>query len=679
MFAAVAPANGFMASVSRFLTSKLRLKVNEAKSAVARPELARPCTGNNTSRKTSTSVALWGPAILCGINGVYAFHYAANPIHEDELLRSRNAMAARGPDGAGLWVSSDRRVGFGHRRLSIIDLSEAGAQPMWSSDGRFLVTFNGEIYNYKALRRELEARGHLFRSHSDTEVLLQLYAAKGPEMVRDLRGMFAFAIWDAERRNLVLARDPYGIKPLFYADDGWTFRFASQVKALVAGGVVSREPDPAGQVGFYLFGSVPEPFTLFRAIRALPAGSTVLVDKLGAHEPQRYHSIAKVYRDAEHRNGSRRSDTDVEFRAALLDSVRNHLVADVPVGAFLSSGVDSSALVGLMRDAGQQDIQTVTLSFEEFRGRPEDEAPLAAEVARVYGARHTIRIVSESEFKDDLPRIFEAMDQPSIDGINTWFVAKAARELGLKVAISGLGGDELFGGYPSFRDLPRWARRFGIVTSMPLVGRFARMAALPIATTLGVNPKAAGLLEYGGRYAGGYLLRRGLFMPWELGRLLERDVVEQGLRRLAPLFLIERELTPTPLAPAARVSSLESGLYMRNQLLRDTDWASMAHSLEVRTPLVDSTLLADAAVIAASTGTSPTKSLLAEAPSLPLPEAVKARAKTGFTTPIPAWQQRGAFGNHRSGQSSKHAANTPWARAWAELVMVWSGEGRQAA
>jgi asparagine synthase (glutamine-hydrolysing) len=287
--------------------------------------------------------------------------------------------------------------------------------------------------------------------------------------------------------------------------------------------------------------------------------------------------------------------------------------------------------------------------------------------------------VSEGEFKDDLPRIFEAMDQPSIDGINTWFVAKAARELGLKVAISGLGGDELFGGYPSFRDLPRWSRSFAIMRPMPLVGRLARMAALPITTALGINPKAAGLLEYGGRFAGAYLLRRGLFMPWELGRLLERDVVEQGLRRLAPLSLVERELTPAPLSAAARVSSLESGLYLRNQLLRDTDWASMAHSLEVRTPLVDSKLLANAAVIAASTGTPPTKSLLAEAPSLSLPVAVITRAKTGFTTPIAAWQQRGSFANERTRQPSRPAANAPWARTWAELVMTWGGDQRHAA
>ena len=380
---------------------------------------------------------------MCGINGLFAYHYAANPIDARELVRTRDHMAARGPDGEGSWIAADRRAAFGHRRLSIIDLSNAASQPMASEDGRTIVAFNGEIYNYEQLRADLLAKGHTFRSHSDTEVLLHLYALKGAEMVRDLRGMFAFAIWDENRRTMFLARDPYGIKPLYYADDGWTFRFASQVQALLAGGAVSRDADPAGRVGFALFGSVPEPFTMRREIRALPAGSTLTVDRVGAHEPRRYASIAQVYSDAESQaaGGDERAKARAtgEFRAALLDSVRHHLVADVPVGAFLSSGVDSSALVGLMRDAGQQEIQTVTLSFAEFSGCLEDEGPLAAEVAKHYGARHTIRVVSESEFAEDLPRIFDAMDQPSIDGVNTWFVAKAARELGLKVALSGIG------------------------------------------------------------------------------------------------------------------------------------------------------------------------------------------------------------------------------------------------
>src|SRR6476660_7666483 len=212
---------------------------------------------------------------MCGIAGIYAYHYAANSVERAELCKIRDHMAARGPDGVGEWFSVDGRVGFGHRRLSIIDLSSAAAQPMASADGKLVVTYNGETFNHRELRAQLEARGRTFRSQSDTEVLLHLYAEKGADMVHDLRGMFAFAIWDAERRSLFLARDPYGIKPLYYADDGWTFRFASQVKALLTGGGVGLDPEPAGQVGFYLFGSVPEPFTTYRAIRALPAGATL--------------------------------------------------------------------------------------------------------------------------------------------------------------------------------------------------------------------------------------------------------------------------------------------------------------------------------------------------------------------------------------------------------------------
>ena len=222
---------------------------------------------------------------MCGINGVFAYR-GTRPVNLDTLRRTRDFMLARGPDAFGEWHDDSRRIALGHRRLSIIDLSDAGAQPMASEDGRLVVTFNGEIYNFRELRRELEADGCAFKSQSDTEVLLHLYRREGASMVRRLRGMFAFALWDADRRNLLIARDPYGIKPLYYADDGASVQFASSVKALIAGGDVSREPEPAGIVGFSLFGSVPEPWTTYRAIKALPAGCYATIDASGVGDPR---------------------------------------------------------------------------------------------------------------------------------------------------------------------------------------------------------------------------------------------------------------------------------------------------------------------------------------------------------------------------------------------------------
>lgn len=575
---------------------------------------------------------------MCGINGLFAYNSASSAPDERELLATRDHMIARGPDGCGAWWSSDRRVALAHRRLSIIDLSERASQPMRLDDEDLTITFNGEIYNHAEIRRELEAQGRVFRSQSDTEVLLHLYAAKGERMLSDLRGMFAFAIWDGRRRQLFMARDPYGIKPLYYADDGKTFRFASQVKALLAGGGVSREADAAGIVGFHLFGSVPEPLTVHRHIRALPAGHTMTIGNDGGHAPRQYHSIAAVYAAAEQMPPMPASDRQGAMREALLDSVRHHLVSDVPVGAFLSAGIDSGALVGLMRDAGQNEIETVTLSFKEFEGSADDEAPIAAEVARTYGTRHTTRVVTKAEFQCELPHILAAMDQPSIDGINTWFVAKAARELGLKVAVSGLGGDELLGGYPAFQDIPRWVRWLKIPAAVPGLGALVRRAVMTVGPhRVGLSPKLAGLVQFGGSYAGAWFLRRGLFMPWELDDILPPDIVAEGLARLDPVVVVEQALSPAPHHGFNRVATMEAALYMRNQLLRDADWASMAHSLEVRTPLVDAELLKRVAALGPPDAALPAKGELAAAPLLPLPTAVTQRKKTGFAVPIAPW------------------------------------------
>src|SRR3954467_8025256 len=330
---------------------------------------------------------------MCGINAIFAYSGAAPPVDRDEVIAARECMLNRGPDAGCAWFSADGRVGFGHRRLAIIDLSAGGAQP--KHFGSLTLVFNGEIYNYRELRAQLEARGRRFTSQSDTEVLLQLYDEKQESMLGELRGMFAFSLWDGARRRMLLARDPYGIKPLYFADDGGTIRIASQVQALASNGKVSRQFDPAGAAGFFLRGTVPEPFTMYRAIRALPAGSFAYVDANGVGEPKRYFSIATTLRDAVESDARFTEEGRRELvHDAVLESVRYHMVADVPVGAFLSAGIDSTAVVALARESGATDLQTMTLRFEEYRGRVNDEAPLASLVAQQYGVRHDVRELS---------------------------------------------------------------------------------------------------------------------------------------------------------------------------------------------------------------------------------------------------------------------------------------------
>jgi asparagine synthase (glutamine-hydrolysing) len=570
---------------------------------------------------------------MCGIVSIFAYNASAPTVDRDELLKIREAMIVRGPDGAGEWISPDNRIGLAHRRLAIIEISEAGAQPMQDVTGKYSIVFNGEIYNFREIKLELEKRGFRFRSNSDTEVLLNLYADKGPAMVNDLRGMFAFALWDHEKKELFLARDPYGIKPLYYADDGKTIRVASQVKALLKGGRVNTELEPAGKVGFFIWGSVPEPFTLFKGIRALPAGSSLLIADNGKKECNNYCSISAEMKPAKPIGEDRTIDRHVEIRGALLDSIRHHLVADVPVGVFLSAGRDSTTITALTSEIIPKNLCTVTLGFEEYKGTPDDETTLAEIVARKYGTDHQTIWISKQEFYDDFGHIILSMDQPSIDGINTYYVSKAAAKAGLKVALSGLGADELFGGYPGFKEIPWIVGLIGNTPCLSRYGSFFRKASIPIIDKF-VNPKFAGIFEYGKDFGTAYLLRRSLYMPWELNEFLDLDIIKKGLEDLQTIPSLNF-ITQSITDPKLKVSALESCWYMRNQLLRDSDWAGMAHSLEIRVPFVDIELLRKINRI------SPhgiiTKSEMAATPVRKLPSCILNRPKTGFNIPTKQW------------------------------------------
>lgn len=564
---------------------------------------------------------------MCGFVSILSFASAA-PVGAAELDIMRDAMAMRGPDAAASWISPCGSVGLGHRRLSIQDLSLAGAQPMASADGRLVIAFNGEIYNFLQLRAALEQSGATFRSRTDTEVILALYAREGVAGLARLRGMFALALWDDARRGMLLARDAYGIKPLYVAEAAGTLRAASQVKALLAGGAVDTTPDPAGHAGFFLWGHVPEPHTLYAGIRALPPGSWLWQGMDGKREEGRFLDIGAEMRDA-------RPDAAIDLGAALRDSVAHHLIADVPVGVFLSAGLDSTTLAALAAEAVPAErLKTLTLSFDEFAGTARDEAPLAEAAAAHYGTDHVTARVPGSDFAAARARILADMDQPSIDGINVWFVSREAARRGLKVALSGLGGDELFGGYDSFRQLPRMAgalRAFGCV---PFLGRGFRAVTAPWLHRF-TSPKWAGLLEYGNSVSDAYLLRRGLYMPWELPQVMDPDMARAGWRALAPRTVLKDAVAGID-GDRLRVAALETGFYMRNQLLRDADWAGMAHSLEIRVPLVDTQLLR-AVLSLVHAGRAPGKQDMAAAARPPLPEVILNRPKTGFFVPVAQW------------------------------------------
>ena len=472
---------------------------------------------------------------MCGIAAIFSYR-GGPPVAEPELLVIRDRMTSRGPDGAGIWISEDQLIGLAHRRLSIIDLSPGGAQPMFDDTRTFGITFNGEIYNYRELREELRNKGFRFRSTSDTEVLLQLYADRGVAMLDSLRGMYAFALWDGRKKALFLARDPYGIKPLYFSDDGKTFRAASQVKALAAGGNIDMTPDAAGHAGFFLWGHVPDPHTLYRGIRAVPAGTSVWIEQGKSRREAGFCSVPGIFAETAHTNG--RGSRKDAIRDALRDSVRRHLVADVPVGVFLSSGVDSTTVAALASEEGGS-VRTVTLGFDEFKDTRNDEAPLAEEVARLYGADHRTVRVTRRDFEESFDHMMWSMDQPTIDGVNSYWVSRAARQAGLKVALSGLGGDELFGGYPSFSQVPRLVKALQPFRSLKPLGRVFRKVSGPLVKHW-TSPKVAGLFEYGGSYAGAYLLRRGLFMPWELPEVLDGDLAREGWKQLEDTLAIER-------------------------------------------------------------------------------------------------------------------------------------------
>lgn len=564
---------------------------------------------------------------MCGIFGLITTRRTEG--FEAALDASLRALGHRGPDDSGQFLSIDGDVicGLTHTRLSIIDLSPGGHQPMSTSDGRFTLTYNGEIYNHVELRRELEALGEQFSSTSDTEVLLKAYARWGAHCVKRLRGMFAFGVYDRERRTLVLARDRLGIKPLYYMTGSSGVIFASEVRALIAAGAAERRLSPWAVESFLAFGSVAEPATILDRVRALPPGS-ILEYKDNSSTIRRYWELSLA-------TDPLTFDEAVErVRPVLQDSVRLMLIADVPVGVFLSGGIDSSAIVALAAKASTAPVHTFTVTFDEAKY---SEASFAAAVASHFGCdHHQVHLPAEQAARD-IGAAVRALDQPSADGVNTYFVSRAAREAGLRVALSGLGADELFAGYAHFGTFKR------MLVAAQIARPLSRLAgsALRASDTWGSFPtrvrKGIAGLATGGDPEAMYGVVRGMLTEEQRRALVDPAFVEEEMR--AGVHLPEAFAPDLPYEPDAvnAVSALEIASYLRNTLLRDTDVMSMAHALEVRPPFLDHELVEAVLRVPGALKLQSGKSkplLTAAVPTLP---SAVMRPKMGFTLPFDAW------------------------------------------
>ncbi len=570
---------------------------------------------------------------MCGIFGIVA-HRAHIP---DSLLeRATKSLAHRGPDDSGTILLRDSgpeavEIGLGNRRLAILDLSPLAHQPMHDSETGNWIVYNGEIYNFGDLRNQLEQAGTRFTSHSDTEVVLKAYAQWGEQCLTKFRGMFSFALWDSGRHSLFIARDPMGIKPLYYAEAGHYFLFASEVRTLLGTNLVPRQIDRAGLVNYLNFGSAYDPLTLIDGIKALPPGHT-LTWQAGTVYQQQYWDLVDEPPQTipAHNEGISGS-----LQRSLEEAVRMQLVSDVPVGVFLSGGIDSSALVSILSRGG---VKPSTFSIV-FREAEFSEATYSRAVAAKFQTDHHEITVSQADVLAAIPDALRAMDLPTMDGVNTYFVSREARRAGVKVALSGLGGDEVFAGYSTFRTVPRMERFARMWNRVPGVFRsFIASAFGAIAPAGDQNRKMASLAHANGKILHPYFLARMLFTPDQREQLLHNT--PSGSLELAAASQWDRLERARLLDPVNRVSYLESRCYMLNTLLRDADVMSMSQGLEVRVPLIDHQL---AKAVLALPGRlklngSP-KKLLIEALSGSLPDDIVHRPKRGFTLPFDRWMR----------------------------------------
>jgi asparagine synthase (glutamine-hydrolysing) len=584
---------------------------------------------------------------MCRITGI--FNPSLGNIKE-QVIAMRDAMRHGGPDDEGIYVHHELPMAFGHRRLSLIDLTAAGHQPM--RDEHLTIVFNGEIYNYKELRSTLQHYGYQFRTNSDTEVILKAYLHWGTDAFEYFNGMFAVAIWDEKKKQIILARDHAGIKPLYYYLDHQCLYFASEIRSFRYAEKKFYE-NKNWRSAFLTFGHLPEPITTIQDVVPLEKGTVLIIDVPSLKSEKKEFFKWKF-------TGELKSETEALqlMRETMEEAVNRHLVSDAPIGLFLSGGIDSSLLTLIASHSQKENLHTLSIVFNE---KEFSEDRFQQLIIQKTNAKHKSFLVTKDIFNESLEDAIAAMDQPSIDGINTYFISKYAKEYGLKAVLSGLGADELFGGYPSFKqqatlDFIKKAPDKLLRGLQHLPDH--RMRKLSYA---GINNTAAE-----------YLLYRGIFTPMSVAALLgstQEDVKNQ-------LEFISEYYPLNGMEGGNRVSWLETNFYMQNQLLKDSDFMSMWHGIEIRVPFLDKEVMMMAGAINASVkfNKSLPKYLLVKAFEKELPVEIWKRKKQGFTFPFEGWLKENEY-TMPSNESEKKLYQAfrnrklSWGRYWCALLM----------
>lgn len=563
---------------------------------------------------------------MCGITGIFNLQ-SSKPLRPI-IQTMTDTLAHRGPNSDGFFTEQDK-IALGHRRLSIIDLSTSANQPFTDNSGRYVLVFNGEIYNYQEIKPLLP--DYAFKTTSDTEVILAAYLKWGQDCLQYLNGMFALAIWDKQQKQLFVARDRLGVKPFYYYLDGQTFLFASEIRSLLSSGLIARQVDRYALRDYLVFQSVYAPYTIIKDIFQLMPGECAFISAKGM-EKSVYWAIERPTQTFEmpdvttvHRN----------VKDLLTASVQRRMISDVPLGAFLSGGIDSSAIVGLMSEVSARPIDTFTVVFDE---KQYDESYFAGVVAQRFKTHHTkIRLTSQ-DFLKALPEALDAMDAPSGDGLNTYIVSKMTKQAGITVALSGIGGDELFAGYPYFSFFKKIQTDYSLYWKIPAAIRKpnANLACCFLPNNDKYNRIAQLLKADDSSVAAIYPIFRLIHAKDSAEKLLERH-------EISPL-IIEQLLTERKKAIAAfptmsQFSIAELLGYTLNVLLRDTDQFSMASALEVREPFFDSKLVEYVLQVPDQfkhKNDSP-KKLLVDALHPLLPKQIVDRPKMGFSFPWKQW------------------------------------------